>query len=396
MSDSVDEQRRTAELKESFRDQDVREGYAEGFLNTWIASQLTAIRLNRGLTQKELAEAIGTKQPGVARMERENYGKWNLQTLARAAAKLGCRLKVSLETYGTLVEEAAAFRSPGFLLRPDFAHDPFFAPSFGRWPGLDSPGPVGYMRRQMFEWIQKGAPLVQLRDWLAGRDLPAVGDDQPPSYWLIEALRGCPAEEDRQVTLRFQTLLTNLGRSGRLRDEDLELLEVVTGHPIPAAYQEPLQAALDRTPFQDKSSAATERLLRALKDNQINSSAKPIWFDCLGADRERVVDLGLLGLARDSSNPDAFELMGGLEFIQENRPGFETPQKCIRRLLQLRKEFVGNNLVVGLTLESFRSDRWESYRAACVGELFWIEAWDPRLDTLYQKIRYYSENRVAA
>jgi len=322
MSDSIDEQRRTTELKESFRDQDVREGYAEGFLNTWIASQLTAIRLNRGLTQKELAEAIGTKQPGVARMERENYGKWNLQTLARAAAKLGCRLKVSLETYGTLVEEAAAFRSPGFLLRPDFAHDPFFAPSFGGWPGLDSPGPVGYMRRQMFEWVQKGAPLVQLRDWLAGRDLPAVGDDQPPSYWLIEALRGCPAEEDDVITSRLRELIPFVGEGDGLDEPDRELLEVIEKRARPSRYQAPLQKTFSAvSAARGWHDEGIHPLLSSLAKNQNNDECESLWLNCIRygtlRDPSSSVDASLLGLALIPNWPNDLEVLKGLVVMDQ-------------------------------------------------------------------------------
>src|SRR6516225_259098 len=90
-------------LKEQFRDPEFRETFATEHLNSSIALQLAVIREQRKLKQEQVAAMAGTKQAGISRMESADYGRWNLQTLRKVAYLLGCRLKVSIETFGTLL-----------------------------------------------------------------------------------------------------------------------------------------------------------------------------------------------------------------------------------------------------------------------------------------------------
>ncbi len=114
-------------LREEFKaSQEYREAYAEDFLNTWVATQCKVLREQRGMTQEQLAEKIGTKQAGVSRLENVNYSAWKTGTLRKIARALGVRLKVTFETYGTLLDEADYF-SREYLRRPDFEHDPAFS-----------------------------------------------------------------------------------------------------------------------------------------------------------------------------------------------------------------------------------------------------------------------------
>jgi transcriptional regulator with XRE-family HTH domain len=112
-------------LKKEFADPEYREVYAESFLNSSLATQLQVIREQRGMTQAQLAEKIGTKQAGISRIENVNYSAWNSATLRKIAFALGCRLKVSLETFGSLIDEAVAFNEK-MLQRPSFEEDPVF------------------------------------------------------------------------------------------------------------------------------------------------------------------------------------------------------------------------------------------------------------------------------
>jgi ribosome-binding protein aMBF1 (putative translation factor) len=70
-------------LKNEFSDPEYRYAYAEDFLNTWVATQIRVLREQRGMTQQDLAEAIGTKQAGVSRVENVNYSAWKTETLRR-------------------------------------------------------------------------------------------------------------------------------------------------------------------------------------------------------------------------------------------------------------------------------------------------------------------------
>ena len=57
------------------------------------AREVLRLRLAQGLTQKELAERIGTKQASISRLERASY-KPNLGFLQRVAAALNARLEI--------------------------------------------------------------------------------------------------------------------------------------------------------------------------------------------------------------------------------------------------------------------------------------------------------------
>ncbi len=113
------------ELAREFQDENYRYAYAEDFLNTSIATQIVALREQRGLNQTKLGELIGTKQPGVSRLEDVNHSTWKTETLKRIARALGVRLRISFETFGTLLIEDESF-SRDFLQRPEFKDDAAF------------------------------------------------------------------------------------------------------------------------------------------------------------------------------------------------------------------------------------------------------------------------------
>jgi transcriptional regulator with XRE-family HTH domain len=114
------------EQKKQFQDEEYRYAYAESFLNSCIATQIVVLREQRDkMTQEELAAAIGTKQAGISRFENINYSSWNIKTLKKLARAFGCRLRVSFETFGSLIQEDQAFNEES-LKRPRFQDDPVF------------------------------------------------------------------------------------------------------------------------------------------------------------------------------------------------------------------------------------------------------------------------------
>jgi len=60
------------------------------------AYQVARLRILRGLTQQQLADLVGTKQPSIARLESGKKTP-DLEFLQRVAEALGCRLVVKLE-----------------------------------------------------------------------------------------------------------------------------------------------------------------------------------------------------------------------------------------------------------------------------------------------------------
>jgi transcriptional regulator with XRE-family HTH domain len=59
-----------------------------------IAEQVYALRRQMGLTQKQLAEIVGTTQSVISRLESTDYKNERLETLQKLAAALQCYLEV--------------------------------------------------------------------------------------------------------------------------------------------------------------------------------------------------------------------------------------------------------------------------------------------------------------
>lgn len=62
-----------------------------------IAHKLKELRKAAGLSQAELAKRIGTKAPGIARMESGRFAP-RIGVLHKVAAALGVRLRIQFET----------------------------------------------------------------------------------------------------------------------------------------------------------------------------------------------------------------------------------------------------------------------------------------------------------
>ena len=77
-------------------DHGLRRAVEEETINSHVASLLFEARSRAGLTQKELAELVGTKQSVIARLEDADYRGHSLSMLVRIASALGNRLEISL------------------------------------------------------------------------------------------------------------------------------------------------------------------------------------------------------------------------------------------------------------------------------------------------------------
>jgi ribosome-binding protein aMBF1 (putative translation factor) len=76
-------------------DPQLRRMIAEETLNARVARLIYDSRTAAGLTQAQLAETIGTKQPVIARLEHADYEGHSLSMLQRIAAALEQRVEVS-------------------------------------------------------------------------------------------------------------------------------------------------------------------------------------------------------------------------------------------------------------------------------------------------------------
>ena len=75
-------------------DPDLRQMIAEESVNAAVAQMICDARAEAGLTQKELADRIGTRQPVIARLEDAEYKGHSLSMLTRIAEALNRSLRV--------------------------------------------------------------------------------------------------------------------------------------------------------------------------------------------------------------------------------------------------------------------------------------------------------------
>lgn len=137
-------------LRRELRDPEYAEGYAESFLNAFVATQIKVIREQRKMTQADLAREIGTTQTGISRIENVNYSSWSIRTLIKLARAFGVRLKVSFEPFGTLPDEVIRFNRDA-LQRVKREDDPELQ---------DHPDRLG-------EYLVRFAPVTDMGLWKA-------------------------------------------------------------------------------------------------------------------------------------------------------------------------------------------------------------------------------------
>ncbi len=63
-------------------------------LNAEIAQEIYALRIKAGLTQKELAELVGTTGTAISRLEDADYTGHSIKMLQRISAALNRRLEI--------------------------------------------------------------------------------------------------------------------------------------------------------------------------------------------------------------------------------------------------------------------------------------------------------------
>lgn len=82
--------------KELLKDPEVKAEYDKLEEEFSLASEIIQLRKDKNITQKELAEKIGTSQPAIARLESGSYNKVSLSFLRRVAEALDAKPEVHL------------------------------------------------------------------------------------------------------------------------------------------------------------------------------------------------------------------------------------------------------------------------------------------------------------
>ena len=62
-----------------------------------VALQIAVLRKESGLSQRELAERVGTSQQQISRLESPSYNGHSLSMLRRVAEVLGCSVRVQIQ-----------------------------------------------------------------------------------------------------------------------------------------------------------------------------------------------------------------------------------------------------------------------------------------------------------
>jgi len=81
--------------KKLFEDPEVKKEYDELEVFYNIKKQIIHLRKEKGLSQKELAELIGTRQSAISRLENEDYNP-SVELLAKIARAFDKELEIKL------------------------------------------------------------------------------------------------------------------------------------------------------------------------------------------------------------------------------------------------------------------------------------------------------------
>lgn len=86
-------------LASEFEDKEYAHGYVQSHLVEKIASQVYALRKQRGLTQVELAEASGVPQGKISKIESGDFDSLALATLFKLAQAFDVSVDVNLQSF---------------------------------------------------------------------------------------------------------------------------------------------------------------------------------------------------------------------------------------------------------------------------------------------------------
>src|SRR5512136_274495 len=85
-------------LEQQLKDPDFAERFKKAGEAWDVALQLTSLRKASGLSQKELAERVGTSQQQISRLESPSYEGHSLSMLRRVVQVLGATIHVHIQT----------------------------------------------------------------------------------------------------------------------------------------------------------------------------------------------------------------------------------------------------------------------------------------------------------
>jgi len=105
---------KSALIRKLQNDKNNRAAYIRAKINVNVPSQIRALRLKSPMTQEELADAAGMRQPRISAMERPGDTQFNLDTLIRLAAAFKVGLIVKFASHGEMLRWENNFSQDDF------------------------------------------------------------------------------------------------------------------------------------------------------------------------------------------------------------------------------------------------------------------------------------------
>jgi transcriptional regulator with XRE-family HTH domain len=133
-----------------------RDAFVASQISVGLPFQIRALRKQRGLNQKELAEMAGMLQPRISAMEQVGGGQLNLDTLRKLAAALDVGLLVKFVAFSELIKWSN-----------DFSPDDFSVSSFDQEIADSKAEPLAQsnviqLRPSVFPTSQTDTPIYKL------------------------------------------------------------------------------------------------------------------------------------------------------------------------------------------------------------------------------------------
>lgn len=83
-----------------------RDAYVANHVGRWVAYQVRTLREQRGWSQADLGERMGTPQSNICRIENPDYGRHSQHTLLQLASTFDVALVVMFVDYPTFLEQS--------------------------------------------------------------------------------------------------------------------------------------------------------------------------------------------------------------------------------------------------------------------------------------------------
>ena len=168
-------------LRESLpSDPEFRHTYADQILKLFVCSQIKVLREQRKMSQAALAEALGTTQSAVSRLESTDYTAWSVDTLGKIARAFDVRLRITFEGFGSLWLDVGGITKEA-LERPKIEEDLEFSPFDAEVKGSSSVDlPENY-------WIELPKDLLQKSPIQPAREITVASSGQTANENFISS-----------------------------------------------------------------------------------------------------------------------------------------------------------------------------------------------------------------